>query len=154
MFEGPTPENLRMSETILEFLDNKMLEHPFDAVLGRLRGVDEPYAERIARVGLEHATPVEFDRLEMFYSLMQNLRQLCGSDESALNWLMSASAFCHTKDVWSRPFEYIEEGDFWALALLADLTSIIISRSRVLGTDSVSAIFDFREFSGTHACFP
>ena len=147
MFQDPCADNIRMSGEVIAFLEGNMLENPFDAILGRLRDDGEPYSERINRIGTEFATPMEFDRLEVFHNLMQNLRLLCGSDTSALNWLIDASAFCRTNDVWSSPFEYVERGDFWALVLLADVTSIIISRSRELGTDSVSAIFDFREFS-------
>ena len=126
-----------MSGEVIAFLEGNMLENPFDAILGRLRDDGEPYSESINRIGTEFATPMEFDRLEVFHNLMQNLRLLCGSDTSALNWLIDASAFCRTNDVWSSPFEYVERGDFWALVLLADVTSIIISRSRELGTDSV-----------------
>lgn len=99
----------------------------FDSLLGRAPGDHPPYAENI----------FELDRLRLLKSIMDNLRELLGSEGAAIEWLFHDERFLHA--VGSAPFDHLEGGEFNALALLHAFTQVETShrRNAVRGDGSV-----------------
>ena len=146
------PENIEMSLEIRQFLAlDGSDEHFFDQVLGRMRTEPAPYSGRADNIGIEHAIGGEVDRLEAFHLMMSNLRQLCGSDRSAVRWLMYSRSFASIGSGGGFPFEFIANGDFWALALMTDLTSIALQRPGDPEGVADTSIFGFNEFENESA---
>lgn len=73
-------------------------------------------------------TDAEKDRAEMFKEMIDGLIEIHGGEDAAAEWLLHESEFKRVGE--SDPIEYLEDGNFWTLALLSDVVKINLQDHR------------------------
>lgn len=71
----------------------------------------------------------EFDRMEMFQSLITNLTILLGSEDAAAHWLFETQAFANVNG--STPFECLADGSFDALYFIDTLIQAELKENEI-----------------------